>query len=522
MNTGQIFTIIAHSLVLLSLLEAAAVQRINVFSGTSGTFYCPRSSFINIKKCVCNSTWDCWLYHPKIKRERYLDEWKITVPYLQMHDSGCYKCGYQGQEFHLEVLPANAPSVVIGKTGGSVVLSCTLQYQDEHEMYWCREDQNGNCQRNESQGQFRIQDFQDIFSLEKVDLTPEDNGKYACMTSEIYTRIINLQVLQNKNGLSAPEIVNVMPGEQIKVACQYIQDYIDAKKSWHCSKQFTGQHCKTGFEVIDDRTRSELVLIHNVTMSDNDNVYTCEVARSEGNSINITVKLIVGLTTTRHVEGTTEGTTGDPIHYRATLGQSHLLYGIICLLAIIAVTLLMILLKLYCKRRKDGFSDRVQSPDLGGGTFYMSDLRTDLHLANPVPKEPYTACTDDSSSTSSESSGHSFGNISVGPHHQYLTIIPTPKDAYYENIPEEMPSALPDYENVTADKDQDYVNIPEPQNTSSTEDQDDEAGSPKGKWKKSTASCKSSSSSSSESSSSDESEEESVNYSLVVFKKATE
>ncbi|KAL7843480.1 hypothetical protein AOLI_G00249920 [Acnodon oligacanthus] len=205
-----------------------------------------------------------------------------------------------------------------------------------------------------------------------------------------------------------------------------------------------------------------------------------------------------------------------------TFGQNLLLYGIICLLAIIAITLLMILLKLYCKRCKGEYKGRVQSPDLGGGTFYMNSLRNDLHLMDSTPQQPFTGSTDDSSSTSSESSGHSFRNISAGPHHQYQTVIPTPKDADYENIPEEMPSALPDYENVTADKDQDYVNVPEPQNTSSTEDQDNEAGSPTGKWKKSTASRKSSSSSSSESSSSDESEKETVNYSYVVFKKATE
>ncbi|KAI4894975.1 hypothetical protein NFI96_028737, partial [Prochilodus magdalenae] len=165
--------------------------------------------------------------------------------------------------------------------------------------------------------------------------------------------------------------------------------------------------------------------------------------------------------------------------------QSHLLLGIICLLAIIAIILVIILLKLYCKRHKAG-------------------------------------CMDDSSSTSSESSGHSFGNISFGPQHQYLSIAPSAKIPDYENVLEGLPSALPDYENVTAATDQDYVNIPEPQDTPSTEDKDTETERPAEEWKENTASRKSSSSGSSESSSSDESEEESVNYSQVVFKKGTE
>ncbi|XP_017550199.1 CMRF35-like molecule 6 isoform X2 [Pygocentrus nattereri] len=353
-------------------------------------------------------------------------------------------------------------------------------------------------------------------------------------------------------GLSAPRHVNGTKGGNVTIRCKYDIKAHSSSQSW-CKvlHSYTDQCENTVSPVYKDlngRVRIEKhsnyfdVIMESLQMKDS-GTYRCVygyphyfnewkiltadveliitdpqifLTTSAVATINTVTKRSAKTVTARKDMHLAKASSKASSPIKGALSQSPLLYGIICLLAIIAITLLMILLKLYCKRRKD----RVQSPDLGGGTFHMSDIRNDLYLANPVPKPPYTGCTDDSSSTSSESSGHSFGNKSVSTHHQYLTIIPTCKDADYENVPEEMPSVLPDYENMTPDKDQDYVNIPESQNTSSTEDQDDEAGHPKGKWKKSTASCKSSSSS--ESSSSDESEEESVNYSLVVFKKGTE
>ncbi|KAL6464537.1 hypothetical protein MHYP_G00268540 [Metynnis hypsauchen] len=541
MNTEPVF-VISFSLVLLNLLQdsAAAVQKMTVTSGSTETFYCRNTDVVF--RCACEKCWNCTMLDlDRIKTEYILrNRYKITFPDLTLHDSGCYRCDQWECEFqkNIKVLPEKDPSVVIGKSGGSVVMPCAFGNKaSTSEKYWCREDQNGKCLKvTVNSSSFRIQDPQGTFSLMKQYLLAEDSGTYRCVVNQWETKTshaIDLQVLQDQNGLNAPKTVSVRSGGQIKVACKYIQDYVNAKKTWQCYNSIQQQDCKIDGEVVDDRTRSELVLtIAHVNMSHHRNVYRCTVTvpnfvsghtywDKNGWVTEVDVNLLV---TEPQIPSTTSAVTTKTAAMLTTSGatfsQNPLLYGIVCLLAIIAITLLIILLKLYCKRCKDGFSDRVQSPDLGGGTFYMNSLRNDLNLMDSTPQQPYTGCTDDSSSTSSESSGHSFGNISVGPHHQYLTIIPTPKDADYENIPEEMPSALPDYENVTADKDQDYVNVPEPQNRSSTEDQDDEAGSPTGKWKKSTASRKSSSSS--ESSSSDESEGESVNYSLVVFKTATE
>ncbi|XP_072522489.1 uncharacterized protein [Salminus brasiliensis] len=160
----------------------------------------------------------------------------------------------------------------------------------------------------------------------------------------------------------------------------------------------------------------------------------------------------------------------------------------------------------------------------------MNDVISNIHLMSPdrpVLQQPYTGSMDDSSSTSSESSGHSFGNISFGPRNQYLSIIPTPTNADYENIPEKMHPALPDYENVTTDNDQDYVNISEAQNPSFTEDKESESeAEAEAEAEAKTEACQPARNceerAGSSESSSDESEEESVNYSRVVFKKATE
>lgn len=102
-----------------------------------------------------------------------------------------------------------------------------------------------------------------------------------------------------------------------------------------------------------------------------------------------------------------------------------------------------------------------------------------------------------------------FGNISSGFQHQYLSIIQSDKGPDYENVLEDEGSAVPDYENVAEEKDQDYVNVPEPQDLSSTEENDGEAGRPTEKWEESASSSESSS---------DESNEEAMNYSEVVFK----
>ncbi|XP_036414866.1 uncharacterized protein LOC118799247 [Colossoma macropomum] len=466
MDTGPIFVIILLSLVLLNPLEApaAAMHKITALSGSSEILYCPSSSAVYFQRCMCNFSSKCrYLYPPKIKTEHYMGQWKITVFSLNTDDSGCYMCWPWRQKFYIEVLPAGltAPRHVNGTKGGNVTIRCSYDIQGHgSSLSWCKMySYTGNCENIDSPIN---KDFNERVRIEKH--------------SNYFDVIIK--------------------SLQIKDSGTYrcVYGYWNDLGAW--------ETLTADVELIITDPQLSLTTSAAATR----NTVTKRPTKT------VTPRKAMSLTRSVTTSKAGSSITGAP------LSQSPLLYSIICLLAIIAITLLIILLKLYYKRRKD----RVQSPDLGGGTFYMSDLRSDLHLANPVPKQPYTACTDDSSSTSSESSGHSFGNISVGPHHQYLTIMPTPKDADYENVPEEMPSAPPDYENVTADKDQDYVNIPEPQNTSSTEDQDDEGGSPTGKWEKSAASRKSSSSSSSESSSSDESEEESVNYTLVVFKKATE
>ncbi|XP_049327928.1 uncharacterized protein LOC103047578 [Astyanax mexicanus] len=619
--------IIFFSLVLVSALTGSAAdeKKIIVFSGSPGTFYCTESN--NIERCWCKSISYCnnlsTSKYSRYEVEPHLGNSKITVLDLSPFDFDlCYRCGKQ--VYHFEVRQENCPSVVIGKLGGSVMMSCTSDQRSSERQYWCRKEQNRSCSKgNLSNSSKEIpDDSKGTVFLEKHDLRTEDSGTYQCVFKYGKTCNVNLELLQSQNGLHAPTTFNVMPGQQVKIACKYIQEYVNASKFWECSTQHTNSSCSTDFEVEDDRSRSELVLtIANVRTSMNLNVYTCKVATSGGGFHSVSTTLMVGLTAPHTATGTRRGRvtlrcqyeneqyyayskywcklnylgecgfffskneqqynynnkwsfvedpkffdliierlqTGDAGTYRcgfyrqnyvhsikanvelsiieprnpptttrktiierktrsptkivlntheSSFRSNSLLYGIFFLLTVIAVTLLIILVKLYCKRRRE----RVQSPDLGGGTFQMNDLKTNIHLLSPdlpLHQHPYTGTMDnDSSSTSSESSGHSFGNISSGPRPQYLTIIPCPRDLDYENVSEGMHPALSDYENVTTDMEQDYVNVSEAPNSSFTEDEESESCQP-------TENCGQNDNTSE--SSSDESDEEAVNYTTVVF-----
>ncbi|XP_066528756.1 polymeric immunoglobulin receptor-like isoform X2 [Hoplias malabaricus] len=548
----------------------------------------------------------------------HMKKWKISVLGLTQTDSGCYKCWrWWDYLWKVEVVPEKDPSVVIGKVGGSAVMSCAFgnefSMSSSYEKYWCREDQDGKCTKLDlNDGIFHIQDSKGSFSLEKRDLSFEDSGTYQCVVQSLRSNkshAVDLQVISNQKDPSSPLAIKVIPGQQIKFACQYTQENLNAYKYWQCNSQ---SYCYG--EGIDDQTRSEFVFSVHESRLISGNIYDCTVANSAGYVNSISMTLMIESTAPQHVNETKGGTVtihcdpavqclymswckkdsnggcnydsgqqyikkqsnyfivkmenlkiNDTGSYRCgctyeqngdwklitaavklsvtdlpksavsavtketthltkttlstkihtttggTTFRAHpLLYGIICLLVFIAITLLIILLKLYSKRCKG----RAQSPDLGGGMFYRNDTQNNSHLMCSTPQQTYGVDMDDSSSTSSESSGHSFGNISFGPQHQYVTIIPTPMDADYENV-SEVPASAPDYENVITDKDQDYVNITEPQNSASTEGNDKEDGRPSGKWEEDTSSGESSSSC-------DESDEESVNYTKVVFKKATE
>lgn len=158
--------------------------------------------------------------------------------------------------------------------------------------------------------------------------------------------------------------------------------------------------------------------------------------------------------------------------------------------------------------------------NIEGGTFRMSDLKCNSDLDNPNNDiisqsnnlQNYTACDDDSSSTSSESLCHSYGDKHNDNNQQYMSLKTTLQSADYENIPEGKSTSALDYENKKAKKNRDYVNVEEQQNMPLTkgrrsktdrhqEDQDE--------------------SQTSSESSSDESDDQSINYSMVVFKEAT-
>ncbi|KAB5536956.1 hypothetical protein PHYPO_G00113270 [Pangasianodon hypophthalmus] len=194
---------------------------------------------------------------------------------------------------------------------------------------------------------------------------------------------------------------------------------------------------------------------------------------------------------------------------------SALLYCVICLLIIITILLLIILLKKYCKK----CSAKTPESNIEGGTFRMSDLKRNSEHDSPDKDtvnhsnnlQNYTACSDDSSSTSSESLCHSYGDKPNDNNQQYMSLKTPLQGAYYENISEGKSTSALDYENKKPKKNRDYVNV-EQQNMPLTrgrkskserhqEDQDE--------------------SQTSSESSSDESDDDSVNYSTIVFKEAT-
>lgn len=132
-----------------------------------------------------------------------------------------------------------------------------------------------------------------------------DSGKYRCVFNRGLTtgHTIDLQVLSTKKGLSAPETVKAVPGQRVQIVCKYIQDYLNATKSWKCRLRHSCQ-----ISEVDDRTRSELVLtISNVDIRDNGNVYTCEVALSDNNFISVDTKLTVEPIAPQNVSGTKGG-----------------------------------------------------------------------------------------------------------------------------------------------------------------------------------------------------------------------
>ncbi|XP_046731271.1 uncharacterized protein LOC124402342 isoform X2 [Silurus meridionalis] len=180
---------------------------------------------------------------------------------------------------------------------------------------------------------------------------------------------------------------------------------------------------------------------------------------------------------------------------------------------VITILLMIILLRNFCKLNTKNSPDS----NIEGGTFRMSECMSDQdNPSNTINKHSnkiqiHTACSDDLSSTSSESSCdlHEDKKDSVNDsnHQQYMTTIQT---ANYENIPEgKLPSAL-EIKNKMAKKNRDYVNIEEQHNMPLT----------KGRISKTKRhQIDQDESQTSSESSSDESDE--VNYTTVVFKKVT-
>ncbi|KAF4093711.1 hypothetical protein AMELA_G00005020 [Ameiurus melas] len=206
-----------------------------------------------------------------------------------------------------------------------------------------------------------------------------------------------------------------------------------------------------------------------------------------------------------------------------------LLYCVIFLLTIITILLLIILLK-----NENGRADYHNAygtvtlktvysrpdSDIEGGTFRMSDLKCNSELDNPNNDiisqsnnlQNYTACNDDSSSTSSESLCQSYGDKHNDNNQQYMSLKTTLQSADYENILEGKSTCSLDYENKKAKKNRDYVNVEEQQNMPLTKGRRSKTERHQGDQDESQTSSESSS---------DESDDNSINYSVVVFKEAT-
>ncbi|TST85788.1 hypothetical protein Baya_12752 [Bagarius yarrelli] len=168
------------------------------------------------------------------------------------------------------------------------------------------------------------------------------------------------------------------------------------------------------------------------------------------------------------------------------------------------------------KRRQNLVSYNLNSfgnvSDIKDGTFRMSDIICNPDLDNPDNDhlnnlQTYTACNNDSSSTSSDGSCSSVSikDQQKTDKQQYMSLENSLQGPHYENIPEGKSTNTQNYEKRKAKKNRDYVNIMEQQGISPLQgrkmDQIDEDESQ-----------------TSGESSSDESDDNSVDYTTVVFK----
>ncbi|XP_076860032.1 uncharacterized protein LOC143513007 [Brachyhypopomus gauderio] len=304
--------IIPLSLFVLSLSGTkTAEQKIFIVnSGSSLTYSFVNSEYRNIiESCKCRNRMACWskdcelFKYTKVtfRTQNGFYRIEVTISSLSPKDSGQYYFKlnkYHEENFVLQVLPNRDPSAVVGKVGGSAILSCTFGV-NEWQKHWCQETQDGKClMRTDSWTDFHIQ--RDTFSLVKYRLKPNDSGKYRCVVTcktGVQSHSIDLQVLKNQNGLSVPGTVNVMPDEYVIIACKYIQEYLDAEKTWNCETD------TYGFTVIDNRTQSVLFLKLSVSMYYIRISCTCRVEKSNQTYSEATVTLIVGLKAPQYVNG---------------------------------------------------------------------------------------------------------------------------------------------------------------------------------------------------------------------------
>ncbi|XP_060714194.1 uncharacterized G-patch domain protein DDB_G0278987-like isoform X4 [Tachysurus vachellii] len=152
-----------------------------------------------------------------------------------------------------------------------------------------------------------------------------------------------------------------------------------------------------------------------------------------------------------------------------------------------------------------------------GGTFRMSDIGHNPDLENPTNNivndlnnlQSYTACSDDSSSTSSDSLSPPYEDKHDNNNQHYMSLKTSLQNPEYENVLEGKSTRTLNCENKKAKKSRDYVNIEEQKNMPLTQGRKSKCERQQGDEEESQTSSESSS---------DESEEDSVNYTMVVFK----
>ncbi|KAJ8258012.1 hypothetical protein GJAV_G00192150 [Gymnothorax javanicus] len=245
-----------------------------------------------------------------IRDNKTLSVFYVTTEGLREEDSGWYQCGislpgyFTSDETSLVNIRVNkvqAPKEVIGQTKGNITVRCEYHGSyTEHSKYWCRGgDLLPTCSTLVSTDNPNTNDRISIredkkeraFYITMTDLTKAEEGSYMCGISRFgFDKKISVYVQVNE-GAAIPDLhgpVNVIGQEHsnVKIRCQYSEDYISSVKYWcrntgedGCDPILSTEDKGTGgrTQIRDDSpNRNFLITIRNLTEKDT-GFYHCGV-----------------------------------------------------------------------------------------------------------------------------------------------------------------------------------------------------------------------------------------------------